>query len=188
MSSTSWPAIPRPGRRNNYSLASNQQTERVLRFNVRIATPPPGQDCAAGSRLQLRLQPQARRYGHRHRAVRRFPHQAHAAGDGLTSAAEPAWLPCAPISPICLETQHTARKVSFWYGARSRQEIFYEDYFRDLAGQHIELRLPPRALRAAAGGQLDRAMWGSSTRWCWRNISANTRTRGPWNIISAGRP
>ena len=25
-----------------------QQTERTLRFNVRIATPPPGQDCAPG--------------------------------------------------------------------------------------------------------------------------------------------
>ncbi len=35
-------------RRNNYSLAGNRQTERNLRFNVRIATPPPGQDCAPG--------------------------------------------------------------------------------------------------------------------------------------------
>ena len=34
------------------------------------------------------------------------------------------------------ETQHTARKISFWYGARSRQEIFYEDYFAALASQH----------------------------------------------------
>lgn len=34
------------------------------------------------------------------------------------------------------ETERTARKVSFWYGARSRQEIFYEDYFRDLAARH----------------------------------------------------
>ena len=41
-------AQSRSGRRNNYSLASNQQTERTLRFNVRIATPPPGQDCPPG--------------------------------------------------------------------------------------------------------------------------------------------
>jgi Na(+)-translocating NADH:ubiquinone oxidoreductase F subunit len=34
------------------------------------------------------------------------------------------------------ETQKTARKVSFWYGARSRQEIFYADYFENLAKQH----------------------------------------------------
>src|SRR5258708_20711833 len=39
---------PGPGRRNNYSLASNRQMERTLRFNVRIATPPPGQACPPG--------------------------------------------------------------------------------------------------------------------------------------------
>ena len=31
-----------------------------------------------------------------------------------------------------LETENSARKISFWYGARSRQEIFYEEYFRKL--------------------------------------------------------
>ena len=35
-----------------------------------------------------------------------------------------------------LENEQTARKVSFWYGARSKQEIFYEDYFQDLARKH----------------------------------------------------
>ncbi len=39
---------PQSGRRNNYSIASNQRVERRLRFNVRIATPPPGQDCPPG--------------------------------------------------------------------------------------------------------------------------------------------
>ena len=29
-------------------------------------------------------------------------------------------------------TEHTTRKVSFWYGARSRNEIFYEEDFREL--------------------------------------------------------
>jgi Na+-transporting NADH:ubiquinone oxidoreductase subunit F len=31
------------------------------------------------------------------------------------------------------ETLQTGRKVSFWYGARSRQEVFYQEYFEDLA-------------------------------------------------------
>ena len=35
-----------------------------------------------------------------------------------------------------LETGNTARKVSFWYGARSKQEIYYQDYFENLAGVH----------------------------------------------------
>jgi Na+-transporting NADH:ubiquinone oxidoreductase subunit F len=28
------------------------------------------------------------------------------------------------------------RRVSFWYGARSLQETFYQDYFQDLARQY----------------------------------------------------
>jgi len=35
-----------------------------------------------------------------------------------------------------LETQQSHRKVSFWYGARARQEIFYDDYFTALARAH----------------------------------------------------
>jgi Na(+)-translocating NADH:ubiquinone oxidoreductase F subunit len=35
-----------------------------------------------------------------------------------------------------LETQRTTRRISFWYGARSKQEIFYQDYFTGLASQH----------------------------------------------------
>ena len=38
------------------------------------------------------------------------------------------------------ETEHTARKVSFWYGARSRQELFYQDYFEALAQRHGNFR------------------------------------------------
>ncbi|MDV7392393.1 hypothetical protein RZS08_13595, partial [Arthrospira platensis SPKY1] len=35
-----------------------------------------------------------------------------------------------------LETEQSHRKISFWYGARSKQEIFYDDYFTELASQH----------------------------------------------------
>ena len=38
------------------------------------------------------------------------------------------------------DTQKTARKVSFWYGARSRQELFYQDYFHELAERHPNFR------------------------------------------------
>lgn len=34
------------------------------------------------------------------------------------------------------ETEKTARQVSFWYGARSKQEIYYADYFKQLAADH----------------------------------------------------
>ena len=35
-----------------------------------------------------------------------------------------------------IETEKTPRKISFWYGARSKQEIFYDEYFQQLAQAH----------------------------------------------------
>ena len=54
-----------------------------------------------------------------------------------------------------LESERTARKISYWYGARSRQEIFYEEYFRDLAAS---TQISPSILRSRrrCRGQLDR--------------------------------
>ncbi len=126
---------PQSGRRNNYSIASNQKLERQLRLNVRIATPPPGQDCppGVGSSYMFNLK----------------------AGDTITATGPAGDFHIKPtqremvyigggagMAPLrahlshLFETEHTSRKVSFWYGARSRQEIFYEDYFRQLAADH----------------------------------------------------
>jgi Na+-transporting NADH:ubiquinone oxidoreductase subunit F len=126
---------PETGRRNNYSLASNQQTERTLRFNVRIATPPPGQDCApgVGSSYVFSLKPgdivsAIGPFGDFH--VKPTQREMVYIGGGAGMAPLRAHL------SHLLETEQTARKVSFWYGARSKQEIFYEDYFQSLAGAH----------------------------------------------------
>jgi Na(+)-translocating NADH:ubiquinone oxidoreductase F subunit len=35
-----------------------------------------------------------------------------------------------------LESQGSQRKISFWYGARSKQEMFYQEYFEELARKH----------------------------------------------------
>jgi len=126
---------PEAGRRNNYSLASNRQTERTLRFNVRIATPPPGQDCApgVGSSYVFSLKPGdivsgIGPFGDFH--IKPTQREMVYIGGGAGMAPLRAHL------SHLLDTDHTARKVSFWYGARSRQEIFYEDYFQDLARTH----------------------------------------------------
>jgi Na+-transporting NADH:ubiquinone oxidoreductase subunit F len=37
------------------------------------------------------------------------------------------------------ETEKTHRKVSFWYGARSKQEIYYQEYFNELAERYPNL-------------------------------------------------
>jgi Na+-transporting NADH:ubiquinone oxidoreductase subunit F len=126
---------PQSGRRNNYSLAGNQETESVLRFNVRIATPPPGQNCApgAGSSYVFSLKP-----GDIVSAIGPFgdfhikPTQREMVYIGGGAGMAPLR---AHLSHL-LETSNTARKVSFWYGARSKQEIYYQDYFENLAGVH----------------------------------------------------
>jgi Na+-transporting NADH:ubiquinone oxidoreductase subunit F len=126
---------PGGSRRNNYSLASNRHTEGTLRFNVRIATPPPGQDCppGAGSSYIFSLKP-----GDTVTAIGPFgdfhikPTQREMVYIGGGAGMAPLR---AHISHL-LETEQSARRISFWYGARSRQEIFYADYFESLAELH----------------------------------------------------
>jgi Na+-transporting NADH:ubiquinone oxidoreductase subunit F len=126
---------PETGRRNNYSLASNRQIERTWRFNVRIATPPPGQDCppGAGSSYVFNLKP-----GDAVTAIGPFgdfhikPTLREMVYIGRGSGMAPLR---AHISHL-FETEQSHRKVSFWYGARSQQEIFYEDYFHQIAAAH----------------------------------------------------
>jgi Na+-transporting NADH:ubiquinone oxidoreductase subunit F len=126
---------PQSVRRNNYSLASNPRTESQLRFNVRIATPPPGQDCApgVGSSYMFSLKPgdtvtAIGPFGDFH--IKPTQHEMVYIGGGAGMAPLRAHL------SHLLETENTARKVSFWYGARSRQEVFYEEYFRSLQASH----------------------------------------------------
>jgi Na+-transporting NADH:ubiquinone oxidoreductase subunit F len=144
---------PEAGRRNNYSLAGNQQTESVLRFNVRIATPPLGQDCApgVGSSYVFSLKP-----GDVVSAIGPFgdfhikPTQREMVYIGGGAGMAPLR---AHLSHL-LETSNTARKVSFWYGARSKQEIYYQDYFQNLADLH-----PNFAFQLALSSPLPEDNW-----------------------------
>jgi Na+-transporting NADH:ubiquinone oxidoreductase subunit F len=122
---------PEVGRRNNYSLACNRQTEKGLRLNVRIATPPPGQDCAPGvgssyvfSLKEGDIVTAIGPFGDFH--IRPTQREMLYIGGGAGMA------PLRAHISHLLETEQTARKISFWYGARSKQEIFYADYFQSL--------------------------------------------------------
>jgi len=126
---------PETPRLNNYSIASNAATESTLKFNVRIATPPPGQDCppGVGSAWVFSLKP-----GDTVTAIGPFgdfhikPTQREMIYIGGGAGMAPLR---AQLSHL-LETAHSPRKISYWYGARSKQEIYYEDAFEALDREH----------------------------------------------------
>jgi MocE subfamily Rieske [2Fe-2S] domain protein len=148
---------PTPGRRNNYSLASNPQRERHLRFNVRISTPPPGQDCppGVGSSYIFGLKP-----GDTVTAIGPFGdfHPKPTQREMVYIGGGAGMAPLRAHLSHLFETEHTARKVSFWYGARSRQEIFYADYFEQLAAHHSNF-----AFHLALSSPLPEDNWTSHT-------------------------
>jgi MocE subfamily Rieske [2Fe-2S] domain protein len=135
-------ANPSSGKRNNYSLASNPSRERTLRFNVRIATPPPGQDCppGIGSSYVFSLKP-----GDEVTAVGPFgdfhvkPTQKEMVYIGGGAGMAPLR---AHLSHL-LESANSPRKISYWYGARSKQELYYGEYFEDLAASHGNFSFHP---------------------------------------------
>jgi len=129
-------------RRNNYSLASNARTESVLRFNVRIATPPPGQDCptGVGSAYMFSLKPgdivcASGPFGDFHLKPTQKEMVYIGGGAGMA--------PLRSHLSHLFETEATARRVSFWYGARSRQEMYYQDYFAGIAAKFKNFQFHP---------------------------------------------
>ena len=136
--------------RRNYSLATNPATDQQLRFNVRIATPPRGQDCAAGtgSAFMHRL-----KAGDTVTAIGPFGtfHLKPGNAEMIYLGGGAGMAPLRSHLAHLFETLKTGRKVSFWYGARSRQEVFYADYFESLAKQfpnftfHLALSEPQPA-------------------------------------------
>ncbi|MCU0612769.1 MAG: NADH:ubiquinone reductase (Na(+)-transporting) subunit F, partial [Candidatus Eisenbacteria bacterium] len=113
-----------------YSLASYPAEGRALRLNVRIATPPakpPNAPPGLGSSYLFALKPGQQ-------ATISGPY-----GDFLIKDTDREMLYLgggAGMAPMrshlmhLFHTQKTARKVTFWYGARSVRELFYVDDFR----------------------------------------------------------
>jgi MocE subfamily Rieske [2Fe-2S] domain protein len=125
--------------RRNYSLATNPSFHGQLTFNIRIATPPRGQDCDAGVGSAYA---HSLRTGDKVRLIGPF-------GDFLIKNTNKEMIYLgggAGMAPLrshlsfLFDTQKTARKVSFWYGARSKLELFYLNYFEGLAERHPNFR------------------------------------------------
>ncbi|MDX2226649.1 MAG: NADH:ubiquinone reductase (Na(+)-transporting) subunit F [Verrucomicrobiae bacterium] len=120
--------------RRNYSLATNPETDRLLRFNVRISTPPRGQACNAGlgSTYVFNLKP-----GDKVTAIGPFGdfHIKNTQKEMVYLGGGAGMAPLRSHISHLFETLKTNRKVSYWYGARSLQEVFYQDYFEGLAAR-----------------------------------------------------
>ena len=113
-----------------YSMANTPQ-EDSLRFTIRIATPPPGSDAPPGiaSSYVFGLKPGdnvtfSGPYGDF--LVKDTDREMCFIGGGAGMA------PMRSHIFNQLLIRKTTRKVTFWYGARSKQEMIYDDEFGEL--------------------------------------------------------
>ena len=125
---------PAPCRRN-YSMAANPAGEDQLRFNIRIATPPSGwaYHAGIGSSYLFGLNPGDKvtaigPFGEFH--IKKTEREMVFLGGGSGMA------PLRSHISYLFETLNTSSRVSYWYGARSLRELFYQDYFEALAARH----------------------------------------------------
>lgn len=129
------PASNKIPARRNYSLASNPKKDTQLKFNIRIALPPQGSEhpLGSGSSYMHRLHPGDEisahgPFGDFH--IKETENEMVYLGGGAGMA------PLRSHISYLLESQNSTRKISLWYGARSSQELFYDDYFEALAKKH----------------------------------------------------
>jgi len=117
-----------------YSMANHPAEGNIVMLNVRIATPPPGTDAPPGlaSSYIFSLRPGDK-------VVMSGPYGEFFAKD---TDREMVYIGggagMAPMRSHILDlflTRKTTRKVSFWYGARSRREMFYDEEFKAIARQ-----------------------------------------------------
>jgi Na+-transporting NADH:ubiquinone oxidoreductase subunit F len=118
-----------------YSMANYPEEKGVIKFNIRIATPPPGTDFPPGkmSSYVFGLKPGDK--------VKVFgPYGEFFAKD---TDAEMVFIGGgAGMAPMRshifdqLRRIKTKRKISFWYGARSLREMFYEEDYNTLAAEN----------------------------------------------------
>ena len=114
-----------------YSMANYPEEKGVLKFNIRIASPPPGSDVPPGLMsswvFNLRAGDKVRVFGpFGEFFARKTDSEMVFVGGGAGMAPMRAH-----IFDQLLRI-NTNRKITFWYGARSLREMFYVDDFDKL--------------------------------------------------------
>jgi len=115
-----------------YSLANPPHDNTIMMMNVRIATPPPGTEGIPpgfGSSYIFNLKPGdevavSGPYGDF--MAKDTDREMCFIGGGAGMA------PLRSHILHQLDGIHTRRKISFWYSAKSKKELFYDEIFRDL--------------------------------------------------------
>ncbi len=119
-----------------YSMANRPGENDSIRLNIRVAVPPPGKHGippGVVSSWLFSLKPGdpvevSGPYGYF--MVEESPKEAIFIGGGVGMA---------PLYSQILDlliTRKTDRKISYWYGARSKRELYYHQEFEQLAEQH----------------------------------------------------
>ena len=114
-----------------YSMANYPDEKGVIKFNIRIATPPPRTDLPAGkmSSYIFGLKPgdKVKVFGpYGDFFAKETKNEMVFIGGGAGMA------PMRSHLFDQLRRIHSDRKISFWYGARSMREMFYEEDYNEL--------------------------------------------------------
>ena len=118
-----------------YSMANFPLEEGVLKFNIRVASPPPGTDFPPGvmSSYVFNLKPgdKVKVFGpFGEFFARETDNEMVFIGGGAGMA------PMRSHIFDQLIRLNSNRKISYWYGARSMKEIFYQEEFEKLAREN----------------------------------------------------
>ena len=118
--------------RRNYSLANSLADGRRFRFTVRLALPPAGSGhpMGVGSTYLWSLRP-----GDEIDAAGPFGdfHLRPGTGEVIAIGGGAGMAPLRSHIAHLLEVDKSTRRIRLWYGARTRRDLFYEDYFANLA-------------------------------------------------------
>lgn len=123
-----------------YSMANYPDEKGVVKFNIRIATPPPGSQgipCGQMSSWAFNLKPgdKVKVYGpFGEFYAKKTEAEMVFIGGGAGMA---------PMRSHLFDQYkrlHSKRKISFWYGARSMREMFYAEEYDQLAADNANFQ------------------------------------------------
>ena len=114
-----------------YSMANYPEEKGIMKFNIRIASPPPGTDFPPGEAssylFNLKKGDKLTIFGPFGEFMAKdTQNEMVFIGGGAGMA------PMRSHLYHLFKTLKTGRKVTYWYGGRSKRELFYVDHFRAL--------------------------------------------------------